>query len=103
MGTGALTNLSLSIIDREVINYAEGERNISSYLLLESDIHGVIRAPYDLMHGSVQEQFILDLILLTKGWRRFNWHAILDDTEPSINYSPNSGFGISGTLRQMYI
>jgi len=59
----------------------EQERNIVSYVLLESDLKGFIEHPlyYLINDGKVVDQAI-DNLMLTHGWRRFLWRDILGDS-----------------------
>ncbi len=69
---------------------------ISSWFLLESDIRGLIENPgyyFDRSNQSRLED--LDLLLMTQGWRDFEWKY------ENANFLPEHGFVISGRLRKI--
>ena len=71
---------------------------ISSWFLLESDIHGPVEEPSSYFDPSNPDRLKdLDLLLLTQGWRDFEWKY------KELKYPPESGFTISGRLRRSVI
>lgn len=61
--------------------------NIVSNLLLTSDLKGSISSPwtyFDPNNKSRAEQ--LDLVMLTNGWRRFDWETVKQDQKIRIKY-----------------
>jgi hypothetical protein len=69
---------------------------ISSWFLLESDVRGPIEDPsYYFDSANPNRLKDLDLLLLTQGWRDFEWKY------KSISYLPEQGFAISGRLRKL--
>lgn len=88
--------LSLSAAEKSYTdNIAQYPSTISSWFLLESDIRGPIEDPsyyFDPSnHNSLPD---LDLLLLTQGWRDFEWKYSKN------SFPPESGFTISGRLRK---
>jgi hypothetical protein len=71
---------------------------ISSWFLLESDVRGPVEEPsYYFDPANPNRLRDLDLLLLTQGWRDFEWKY------KGMNYLPESGFTISGRLRKSLI
>jgi len=69
---------------------------ISSWFLLESDVHGPVEEPSYYFDPSNPDRLIdLDLLLLTQGWRDFEWKF------KNMNYHPETGFTISGKVRKI--
>ncbi|MCG8310129.1 MAG: hypothetical protein MI975_22215 [Cytophagales bacterium] len=63
------------------------ESNIISNLLLISDLKGKIEEPWIYFDYNNETRFEeIDLIMLTNGWRRFDWNNVLDDTEQELDY-----------------
>jgi hypothetical protein len=73
--------------------------NIQSYLLLQSDLKGIIETPeYYLGSGPEVSQAVDDL-LMTQGWRRFSWQDVLESKKPAFNFlAEMEGQLIRGTL-----
>ncbi len=86
-----LSNLSVSITDANLFH--DSSSNIISQFLLSSDIKGYIHNPayyFSSFADSVTEH--LDLVMLTHGWRRFNWDAIKTRQLPSLPNSMDSDY-----------
>jgi hypothetical protein len=60
-------------------------------LLLNSELKGRIHNPgYYLSSDSEEVTSNLDLVMMTNGWRRFNWQEIRAGKGPSLTYLPES-------------
>lgn len=77
------TNMSLSITDADAS--VPDENNIFSDIFLSSEIKGKIYHPaYYLSNNSDSVSADLDLVMLTNGWRRFDWDKIKAHISPKI-------------------
>ena len=94
-------NFSVSVIDESKVPYDEdAETTILTYLLLTSDIKGYIEKPnYYFNHPDQKTLADLDILLQTQGYRRFSYDDILNNKQKPINYLPEQGITITGTLR----
>src|SRR5690606_26336 len=74
-------NLSISITDMAIGGDSSG--NIISQLLLSGDLKGKVYKPahYFLNNSDTISQH-LDLVMLTNGWRRFNWEDVAKGNFP---------------------
>ncbi len=71
--------------------------NISSWFLLESDVRGPVEEPSYYFDPSNPDRLKdLDLLLLTQGWRDFEWKY------KTMIYPPENGFTISGRVRKKF-
>ncbi len=98
-GTGQEAFLSLSATENIYTNVtSQFPSTISSWFLLESDVHGPVEEPsYYFDQSNPDRLKDLDLLLLTQGWRDFEWKY------KGFKYTPESGFTISGRLRKSII
>ncbi len=81
----AMTNMSVSITDASVV--ITDENTIYSDLVLSSEIKGKINNPaYYLMSDADSITANLDLVMLTHGWRRFDWDKIKASIKPELKY-----------------
>jgi hypothetical protein len=92
-------NISMAIRDLEIIPYNENQSSIKTWLLLNSDLRGKIENPgYFFSKGEkVKKAFLLDLTMMTNGWRRFTWQNILYDRSNDVEFDIEKGITISGT------
>ena len=60
-----------------------------SYLLLSSDIKGIIEDPaYYFDNTGAESDSAADNLVLTQGWRRFRWEDVLQNRLPLFEYLP---------------
>ena len=91
-------NYSMSIV-KPIGEEIEYETNIATYLLLESDISSTIKDPWYYISDTTEEiKKALDLLMMTHGWRRFDWDNILAGDFPEIEHEHSVGIEISGQL-----
>jgi hypothetical protein len=85
-----VTNLSISVTDAG-LGY-DSSNNIYSDLLIAGDLKGTIpdAASFLLNPASANEH--LDLLLLTHGWRRFNWESVVSGKFPELKFPRDAGF-----------
>jgi hypothetical protein len=91
-------NLSLSITDAYTNKLSE--HNIISHLLLNSDLVGNVYKPAYYFSADVDSiSNHLDLVMLTNGWRKYNWSNILKGQSPNFTYSKDTSYqAISGKV-----
>lgn len=76
------------------------KENIISSLLLTSDLKGNIFNPrYYFSNQSDSVKNALDNLMLTHGWRRFNWKKILQNEYPEPKREDEFLINISGTVK----
>jgi hypothetical protein len=87
----AAASMSLSITDAAVGN--PSVHTIFSDILLSSEIRGKVYNPgYYLMSDADSVTANLDLVLLTNGWRRFDWDKIKAGVTPRYQYPRETDF-----------
>ncbi len=72
--------------------------NILSNYLLTSDLQGVIANPQDYLDPEKELDRELDLLLMTHGWRRFEWQEVLTGELQELPHDPASSLSISGRI-----
>jgi hypothetical protein len=98
----AMGSFSISVIDEtKVPADTANEDNILSYLLLISDLKGYVDSPdYYFRNNNEQTQSDLDDLLLTQGYRHFEWKEITAKKESEPKYQPEKDFTISGMVKR---
>ena len=73
--------------------------NIKSWLLLNSDLGETIANPNYFFKEDVKGRvYLLDLLMLTHGWRRFTWKSVMNDSvRREASFPPEKGIMINGT------
>ncbi|GAA4343661.1 hypothetical protein [Flaviaesturariibacter amylovorans] len=93
------TNLSLSVTDADLNAPGPMEDNIVSRLLLTSELRGSINNPYYyVFSNSDSAAYHTDLLMLTHGWRRYNWSDVWARRLPPRRYTEHSFLAITGGL-----
>ncbi len=96
-------HFSVSVIDESKVQVDEDtESTICNYLLLTSELKGYIEQPnYYFANITDKTKADLDLVMLTHGYRRFEWKQLLNDSYPPIAYQPESNLEITGTAERL--
>ncbi len=96
-------NLSMSITDIDAVGQSTKKENIKTHLLLNSDLRGHIENPgyFFEKENDPKRRYLLDLLMLTHGWRRFTWNDILYNTQTKNHFEPEKGILISGNTRAL--
>jgi hypothetical protein len=94
-----ISHLGLSVYRLDSLQN-EDASDIRSYLYLSSDIRGNIEHPeYYFNHNGEQADESLDNLMLTQGWRRFNWDVVLQSKTADYEFIPEwSGHLISAKI-----
>ena len=96
-------SFSISAVNQDRVSYDEiNEHTIFSDLFLTSDIKGYIEKPnYYFTNITDHSRSNLDLLMLTQGYRRFEWKQLLSGNFPSLNYKAEKGISISGNVKSL--
>ena len=81
-----VTNMSVAVTDAS-LESTQANHTIYSDFLLSSELKGKIHNPgYYLSSDSDSVTANLDLVMLTNGWRKFNWEKLRASIAPEIKY-----------------
>lgn len=87
------------LVTSDVTDPAPPEENIVSSLLLSSDLRGYIHRPgYYFSNKDAVTLHHLDLLLMTQGWRRFEWKKILRRQFTPLTYPVESAISFRGIV-----
>ena len=98
-GKGTPADLSMAVYKIDELQQID-ETNIQNYLWLSSDLVGKVESPNAYFNeGDPQRLQAMDNLMLTNGWRRFNWDNVLNDKKPSFEFLPEiAGKIITGRI-----
>ena len=101
--SAATGHFSVSVIDESKVQVDENSENtIYNYLLLTSELKGYIEQPnYYFTNITDKTKSDLDLVMLTHGYRRFEWKQLLNDAYPQITFQPESNLEITGLAKSI--
>ena len=102
-GERAPSYLSMAVRDMTAVPYNTRSANIKSWLLLNSDLRGNIADPgyFFEKEDSAQRRYLLDLIMLTHGWRKFTWTTILNDSIQPKEFNVEKGIHVRGRTKNL--
>lgn len=93
-------NFSVAVVNESKVPFNEDhETTILSSFLLSSELKGYIENPNYYFNQKEKKLLDLDLLMLTQGYRKFSYQEILANKEPVINFLPEQGMVLTGTLR----
>jgi len=97
-GTSIPSVLSMSVRDLRAAPYNAKVGNIRTWLLLNSDLRGEVKNPgyFFENENDFRKRYLLDLVMLTNGWRRFVWNEFLYEPKKEGNFPIEKGIHISG-------
>lgn len=94
--------VSATVTDKQSVYWSKYGQDIRSYLLLQADLPGHIEDPaYFFVEENATRRQLLDMLMLTQGWRRFSWKQVLQETLPDLAWLPEQGFTISGQTTKL--
>lgn len=90
---------SMTALDSAQINTEYAEENILSNILLSSDIKGYVHNPGRFFNGNYEHlKRELDLVLMTHGWRRFDWKDIVEGEFATPEFGVEQAITLQGRL-----
>ncbi len=88
---------SLAVLDTDEES-PDHRTNIASELLIFSDLGMAVKDPAYYLGQDEDAARAADLLMMTQGWRRFDWHLLLADEFPEIEYGFPTGISIGGQV-----
>jgi hypothetical protein len=99
-GQRASGTFSVAVINETATGVDEAsESTILSNLLLTSDLKGKIEQPNYYFGSDPEAKARLDILMLTQGYRRFDWKQVLNKKPELIAFEAEQGLEINGLLK----
>jgi TonB-dependent SusC/RagA subfamily outer membrane receptor len=101
--SASMGHFSVAVIDEGKVPVEENTENtILTNLLLTSDLKGTVEQPnYYFNHITDETLKNLDLVMLTHGYRKFEWKQVLSDSYPPLAYRPERDLEITGKAKNL--
>ncbi|MGO1245337.1 carboxypeptidase-like regulatory domain-containing protein [Sphingobacterium sp. JB170] len=92
---------SVSVIDEVKVPFNDdNDIGILSNFLLVSDLKGYVEKPnYYFNRENENRNEALNALLMTQGFRRFSYDDLLAEKLPKVDFFPEQGISLTGTLR----
>jgi TonB family protein len=93
-GNPVAAGLSLAVAEDKLTSFADDRQdNILSYLMLSSEVKGKVHEPaFYFKEGEPKANQTLEYLLMTQGWRGFEWKKILNKPKKELlaelDYAP---------------
>jgi len=102
--SGVMGHFSVSVTDESKVPVDENtEKTILTNLLLTSDLKGFVEQPgYYFASATDETRKNLDLVMLTNGYRKFEWKQIPEANTSSFAYLPENGLEINGIVKNVF-
>ncbi|HZY37852.1 MAG TPA: MG2 domain-containing protein [Mucilaginibacter sp.] len=96
-------DFSVSVTDESNVQEGKGSGdNILTNLLLTSDLKGFVEQPdYYFADTAAAARQNLDILMLTQGFRRFEWKQVLDSAAQPVKFRAESGLDIAGQVNSL--
>jgi len=92
-------NFTVSGWNTKLENSLDTLENIRNYLIFTSDLQGEVLAKSRALNPTDPEMdHKRDLLLMTYGWRRFNWFDIASYGDEKLAYQPEKGLYLDGRI-----
>ncbi|MBS2101215.1 MG2 domain-containing protein, partial [Carboxylicivirga linearis] len=96
-------NFSIAVTDAtRVPDKAYGSANINQYLSLYSDLPGLKLNDPILFEDTGESNFKSELLMLTNGWRRYQWEEVLTDSLTIPDYLEEPGIYVKGKVTSLW-
>ena len=104
-GESVAGHFSVSVTDEEIVPEPEAdETTILTHLLLTSGVSGYVEQPnYYFTAGGSKARSDLDILMLTQGYRHFQWQQVLQNNNDSlpVAYPAEKGLDIDGVAMNL--
>lgn len=96
---GKASDLSVAVYKVDSI-FTEAGSTITDYFSLTSDLKGTIESPEYYRSNDALVKEATDNLMLTHGWRRFQWNDVIANKYPIVNFLPEyRGHIVKGVVR----
>jgi hypothetical protein len=93
------TNLSIAVIDVAYDSTSSSNNNIVSDLLLTEELKGYVHNPTEYFYkNDIITKRNVDLVMMTNGWRRYNWEKIMKGYLPKYPDHKKGYISFAGSL-----
>ena len=93
--------MSATVFNNDIFSSSTNGVTIKNYLLLQSDLKGRINNINQYFEkNDAKSRTLLDYLLLTHGWRRFNWQEVLAEKPSPIIYPTEENISFAGSVKK---
>lgn len=79
---------SIAVTDNSRVQSDSLEENLLTRMLFQSELKGKIWAPGFYLNDTPEAQYAVDLLMLTQGWRAYDWKNVFEIPKPAYFAEP---------------
>lgn len=92
-------DMTVTVYNKAIFSGGASVTNIKNYLLLQSDLRGRINNINQYFEkDDAKSRTLLDYVMLTHGWRRFNWQDVLAAKPTPILFPTEESISFAGKI-----
>ena len=100
-GQAVAADASMTLYDDQIVRNQNEGTNIYNWLNLQTEIHGYVENPGFYFSDHEKARDYLDLLMLTQGWRAYDYERIMDPDWVNSFTLPEKGFTMSGSVTSL--
>ncbi|NQU84412.1 MAG: TonB-dependent receptor plug domain-containing protein, partial [Mariniphaga sp.] len=103
-GDSVTSALSVSVVSEDYLSSVGNNQNIKSYLLIDSELKGVIESPalYFFDEEKITSAEKLDLLMMVQGWRSYYWDDIAKIASSNLFGWVDVGLSVGGYVKELF-
>jgi hypothetical protein len=103
-GDSMTSTLSVAVVNEDYFSSDGNNQTIKSYLLLDSELKGIIESPalYFCDGDSITSKEKLDLLMMVQGWRSYYWDDITSLAPANQNGWGDAGVTVEGAVKSLF-
>ncbi|MBN1821019.1 MAG: TonB-dependent receptor plug domain-containing protein, partial [Prolixibacteraceae bacterium] len=100
----SVSGLSVSVVSEDYLSSVGNNQNIKSYLLVDSELKGVIESPalYFFDEEGITSSEKLDLLMMVQGWRSYYWDDLIKLAPRNSGLWDDAGLSFTGRVTGLF-
>lgn len=95
-------HLSATVVDKQAFTPEHFKSGIQNYCLLQSDLSNPTKAAYNYLESNPFNMALLDLLMMTDGWRRFTWKDVVATASETDLPEREEGITVKGKMKSVW-
>jgi hypothetical protein len=98
------STLSVAVVSKDYVSIGGNTLNMRSYLLLDSELKGIIENPssYFIDEEKISSSAKLDLLMMVQGWRSYYWNELNNYHFAKLKGWDDAGLTVQGYVKALF-